>query len=83
MLSVRHVPYFIKVNGDIFGTIQTKRGLRQGDPFSPYLFLFCIEAFGSLIADAEACGVIQGVFVSPFASSIFHLLFADVNTHFL
>lgn len=41
------------------------------------MFLFCTEAFSSLIADAENRGVLRGVSVSPSAPSVSHLLFAD------
>ncbi|KAL0413323.1 UNVERIFIED_CONTAM: putative mitochondrial protein [Sesamum radiatum] len=54
-----------------------ERGLRQGDPLSPYLFLFCAEAFSSLIRKAENEGYIQGVAVSQRAPRISHLLFAE------
>lgn len=77
MLCVRSVSYSVKLNGDLFGPIQPERGLRRGDPLSPYLFLFCTEAFSSLIVDAEARGVIRGVTTSPSLPSVSHLLFAN------
>lgn len=77
MLSVRTVSYSIRLNGDTFSHIQPGRGLRQGDPLSPYLFLLCMDAFSSIILDAERREVLKGVTVSPLAPRISHLLFAD------
>jgi hypothetical protein len=53
------------------------RGLRQGDPLSPYLFLICAEAFSGLLNATEHRGDIRGISVCPEAPSINHLLFAD------
>jgi hypothetical protein len=53
------------------------RGLRQGDPLSPYLFLLCAEGFSAFLTEAENAGRIRGVWICQNAPSISHLLFAD------
>ena len=55
------------------------RGLRQGDPISPYLFL--IVAGLSCLLKAENIGV-RGLAVAPTAPSVNHLLFADDSNLF-
>ncbi|KAL0423348.1 UNVERIFIED_CONTAM: putative mitochondrial protein [Sesamum radiatum] len=60
-----------------FGSLVPERGLRQGDPLSPYLFLLCTESFSALLRSAEQDGRITGVFVCRAAPPISHLLFAD------
>ena len=53
MNCVTTVNYKIKVNGDYTEVIKTERGLREGDPLSPYLFVICAEAFSAAIQEAE------------------------------
>ncbi|XP_041011424.1 uncharacterized protein LOC121255210 [Juglans microcarpa x Juglans regia] len=64
----------VECGGEIFCP---KRGLRQGDPLSPYLFILCAEGLSSLINAAEKKGDIKGVSVRRGGTSINHLMFAD------
>ena len=80
---VTSVTYSFLVNGSTTGYISPSRGLRQGDPISPYLFLICAEGLTSLIPCYEHLGLIHGVSICREAPSITHLLFADDNFIFL
>lgn len=77
MNCVTSVSYRIKVNGELSHSFQPERGLRQGDPLSPYLFLLCTEGFSGLLNRAERDGLISGVKICRTAPNISHLLFAD------
>ncbi|XP_042984282.1 uncharacterized protein LOC122313374 [Carya illinoinensis] len=77
MECVSSVSYAVLVNGEPGQVIHPTRGLRQGDPLSPYLFLLCAEGLSSLINGAEARGEIKGVAVARGGMKLTHLLFAD------
>ena len=59
------------------GAIVPTRGLSQGDPLSPYLFLLCAEGLIGLIKRAVQRGVIQGAAVARRGPRITNLFFAD------
>jgi hypothetical protein len=61
MKCVSTVSYRIKVNGVLTDSFQPERGLRQGDPLSPYLFLLCAEGFSALLKQAEENGSLKGI----------------------
>lgn len=64
-------------NGDQLEEIKPTRGLRQGDPLAPYLFVLCMEPLNQLILDSVGAGDWKAVKVYRRGPQISHLLFAD------
>ncbi|XP_042974759.1 uncharacterized mitochondrial protein AtMg01250-like [Carya illinoinensis] len=64
------------VNGVPQGVFHLTRGIRQGDPISPYLFILCAETLTKLIGKAEAAGAIHGVPIARGLLRVSHLFFA-------
>uniref|UniRef100_A0A2N9GZI9 Reverse transcriptase domain-containing protein n=1 Tax=Fagus sylvatica TaxID=28930 RepID=A0A2N9GZI9_FAGSY len=77
MECISTVSYSILINGEPHGYIKPSRGLRQGDPLSPYLFLFCAEGLHSLLQQAKNEGNMCGVSISRCGPKLTHLFFAD------
>lgn len=77
MKCVTTVRYSFIVNGKPRGYITPSRGLRQGDPLSPFLFLLCTEGFSSLLTQKATLGLLQGVSICSSAPPVLHLLFTD------
>lgn len=70
-------PYFsVLVNGSPAGYFPGKRGLRQGDPLSPYIFVLLMEVLGSLLKEGiESKGM--GYHPKCKRTCTTHLSFAD------
>lgn len=68
--------FSISVNGQSSGFFESEKGLRQGDPLSPYLFVLTMEVFSQLLASRFESGFIL---YHPETSElkISHLMFAD------
>ena len=41
--------FYVAINGEFCGYFKGTKGLRQGDPLSPYLSVLCIEVFSQLL----------------------------------
>lgn len=79
---VTTVTYSYLVNDSVYGEVQPSRGIRQGDPMSPYLFILCREVLSGLCKNAARDGSLQGVRVARGCPRINHLLFADDTMFF-
>ena len=77
MMCVSTVSYLVLINGEPKRKIVPLRGIRQGDPISPYLFLLCAEGLSAMLKKEESEGHIKGVAICRGASRVSHLLFAD------
>ncbi|KAK0579380.1 hypothetical protein LWI29_025445 [Acer saccharum] len=77
MNCISSVSFSFLVNGAICGTVKPTRGLRQGDPLSPYLFLLCAEGLSCAINSAVVQRSLSGFVCRKPGSIISHLFFAD------
>lgn len=82
MECVSSVSYSFLINGGPQGAVKPSRGLRQGDPLSPYLFILCTEVLSGLCRQAQEKGTLPGVKVGRHCPPINHLLFADDTMFF-
>ncbi|KAH9698518.1 reverse transcriptase domain-containing protein [Citrus sinensis] len=82
ILNCISTSFSIVINGVVSGMIKPQRGLRQGCPLSPYLFIICAEVFSNLLAQAEQKKLIQGLRFGK-EVSVSHLLFADDSLIFV
>jgi hypothetical protein len=60
-----------------FGNFSPGRGLRQGDPLSPFLFILGAAVFSRLMFKEERNGSLKGHRIARNCSPIHHLHFAD------
>ena len=79
---ISSVSFSVLINGSLNGFFEPKRGLRQGDPLSPFLFLLCTEGFSMLIDRGFGNGLLSGYKLSPSGIHLTHLFFADDSVLF-
>ena len=69
--------FAILVNGSTKGWVKASRGLRQGDPLSPFLFTLVVDILSRFIFRAEERGLIEGFLVERNRIRVTILQFAD------
>lgn len=71
------MPHFsVAINGELAGFFEGRKGIRQGDSISPYLFIMVIEVLSKLLERAADNGQL-GLHPKCFDPRVTHLLFAN------
>ncbi|KAM2060118.1 hypothetical protein ACFX1T_045347 [Malus domestica] len=83
MGCISTVNFSILLNGQPGSKFTPSRGLRQGDPLSPYLFLLVSEVLSLLIQRESDGGRIEGIQMDRAGPMISHIFFADDTLIFL
>ena len=69
--------FFIYLNGTLIGYFEGKKGLGQGDPLSPYLFVLAIKVFSRIMADHTGGGLGFKFHPKYLKLKLTHLCFAN------
>ena len=76
-ICISTVSYYVLINGEPTREIKPKRGLRQGDPILPYLYIICTEGLFRLIKNSIHAKKLHGFKASRSGPAISHLFFVD------
>ncbi|GLT72394.1 hypothetical protein SLA2020_443330 [Shorea laevis] len=77
MFSVSSLQLSVLWNGEKLPSFQPQRGLRQGDPLSPYLFIMVMEKLSHKIQSRVQSKVWKPFRISRGGLELSHLFFAD------
>jgi hypothetical protein len=83
MQCITTVWYLIRFNNVLLESFAPSHRLCQGDPLSPYLFLFVVDGLSKLLQKEMNQGHLKELHICRRAPSISHLLFADGTLLFM
>ena len=70
------------MNGNAKGWVKASRGLRQGDPLSPFLFTLVADILSRMLLRAEERNLLEGFRVGRNSTKVSHLQFLDDTIFF-
>jgi hypothetical protein len=76
MSCVDSASFVVLINGEAIDFFRSGRGLRQGCPLSPLLFILVMESLSLLLKASQREGKLSGIKVSRL-TKILHLFFVD------
>nr|XP_051190484.1 uncharacterized protein LOC127303821 [Lolium perenne] len=74
---IKSVKFCVNLNGKLLDKFTPSRGIRRGDPLSPYLFLFVGESLSALLRQQIAARNFQELKITRKSPGISHLLFTN------
>jgi hypothetical protein len=75
-LCITSASFAVLVNGQATNFFKSGRGLRQGCPLSPYLFILIMESLSLLLSKSSSDHLISGIKITNLIK-IVHLMFVD------
>jgi mannosylglycoprotein endo-beta-mannosidase len=76
MGCITSTSFVVLINGEATKFFQSKCGLRQGCPLSPFLFILVMEGLSIMLKKGQVEGTLTGIKVSRLIK-ILHFLFVD------
>ena len=76
------VSHAILVNRNAKGWVKATKGLRQGDPLSPFLFTIVADVLSRMLLRVEERSMLEGFNVGRNRTRVSHLQFADDTIFF-
>ncbi|GJS96023.1 reverse transcriptase domain, reverse transcriptase zinc-binding domain protein [Tanacetum coccineum] len=76
-ICLRSATMSILVNGFPSEEFGLERGVRQGDPLSPFLFILAAEGLNAIVTEAVEKGIFRGVVVGANKVTVSYLQYAD------
>jgi hypothetical protein len=77
VILVSTISYSLLINGAPSKPLWPSRGIRQGDPLSPFMFILMMEGLGRSIKSATVAGEITGIKTFENFPTSMHQQFVD------
>nr|DAD35521.1 TPA_asm: hypothetical protein HUJ06_006161 [Nelumbo nucifera] len=74
---ISSVEFAFKINGTQRGKVKPCRGIRQGDPLPPYIFILAVQALSLIIQDSVQNGRLHPLRFKRSGMSISHMFYTD------